>query len=411
MFEALFKGPAVVARHCRAPLQMERRRFLEECSRQGYSGTTLDRIAWVLMAVAESIDFDQVGLITEQEIEQAVARRVSPTRPEGSHAFSSRKLFKRFAVRWLRSMGRLEEPAEERRFGKQVDAFAWYMLDQRGLSPVTVATHCERLAWLFDGLCPPPATLREISLADLDAFIATMHAKGWARTSLAALTRSLRSFFRYAEGQGWCASGLSAAIDSPRLYTRERLPEGPAWQDVQRLIASARGNNSVDIRDHAILLLLSLYGFRRGEVAALRLDDLDWVGEVICVTRPKQRITHRYPLLPVVGEAIIRYLRDRRRCGLRQIFLAVDAPIRPLSAASISAMVRMRLKAVGIDVPSRGAHCLRHACASHLLASGFTLKQIGDHLGHRSVNSTLSYTKIDLNGLRKVADLDLEGLL
>jgi integrase/recombinase XerD len=144
MFEALFKSPAVVARHCRAPLQMERRRFLEECSRQGYSGTTLDRIAWVLMAVAESIDFDQVGLMTEQEIEQAVARRVSPTRPEGSHALSSRKLFKRFAVRWLGSMGRLEEPAEERRFGKQVDAFARYMLDQRGLSPVTMRPCIQR---------------------------------------------------------------------------------------------------------------------------------------------------------------------------------------------------------------------------------------------------------------------------
>jgi hypothetical protein len=145
MFEALFKSPAVVARHCRAPLQMERRRFLEDCSRQGYSRTTLDRIAWVLMAVAESIDFDQ-GLITEREIEQAVARRVSPTRPNGSHALSSRKLFMRFAIRWLRSMGRLGEPADERCFGKEVDAFAQYMRDQRGLSPVTVATHCERLA-------------------------------------------------------------------------------------------------------------------------------------------------------------------------------------------------------------------------------------------------------------------------
>jgi len=410
MFEALFKSSAVVARHCGAPLEMERRRFLDDCSRNGYSRTTLERIAWVLMAVAESIDFNQ-DRITEQEIKQAVSKRISPTRPGGSHALSSRKLFMRFAMLWFRSMGRLEEPADERCFGKQVDAFAQYMRDQRGLSPVTVATHCERLAWLFDGIRPPPAELKEISLADLDTFIATMHAKGWTRASLAALARSLRSFFRYAEGQGWSASGLAAGIDTPRLYTRERLPEGPAWQDVQRLIASASGDNSVDIRDHAILLLLSLYGFRRGEVAALRLDDLDWVGEVICVTRPKQRIIQRYPLLPVVGEAIIRYLRDRRRCGHRQIFLAVDAPIRPLSAASISAMVRMRLRTVGIDVPSRGAHCLRHACASHLLSAGFTLKQIGDHLGHRSANSTLSYTKIDLNALRKVADLDLGGLL
>ena len=58
-----------------------------------------------------------------------------------------------------------------------------------------------------------------------------------------------------------------------------------------------------------------------------------------------------------------------------------------------------------------GAHCLRHACASHLLASGFSLKQIGDHLGHRAANSTLSYTKVDLAGLRQVAELDLGALL
>jgi site-specific recombinase XerD len=61
--------------------------------------------------------------------------------------------------------------------------------------------------------------------------------------------------------------------------------------------------------------------------------------------------------------------------------------------------------------PHSGAHCLRHACASHLLASGFTLKEIGDHLGHRSVNSTFDYAKIDLAGLREVAELDLRRLL
>jgi site-specific recombinase XerD len=305
-----------------------------------------------------------------------------------------------------------EERVDERCFGEQIDVFAKHMREERGLSSITITTRCERLELLFKALRPPRDSLMNISIADIDAFIAIMHGQGWKRASLAVLASSLRSFFRYAEGMGWCTSGLAAAIDSPRIYLRERLPEGPAWQDVQRLIASTRGDNQVDIRDHAILLLLSVYGFRRGEVAALRLDDLDWAGETICIWRPKQRIVQRYPLLPVVGEAIIRYLREGRpRCAHRQLFIAMTAPVRPLSAASITPIVHARLQALGIELPSRGAHCLRHACASHLLASGFTLKEIGDHLGHRSANSTLNYTKIDLNGLRKVAEIDLGALL
>jgi len=120
----------------------------------------------------------------------------------------------------------------------------------------------------------------------------------------------------------------------------------------------------------------------------------------------------RFLALSALGEAIIRYLREvRRRCEHRALFLALSAPLRPLSASSITQIARARLSALGVTSSPRGAHCLRHACAGHLLASGFTLKQIGDHLGHRSANSTLSYTKIDLAGLRQVAELDLGGLL
>jgi site-specific recombinase XerD len=98
-----------------------------------------------------------------------------------------------------------------------------------------------------------------------------------------------------------------------------------------------------------------------------------------------------------VGDAILRYLREARpSCSHRALFLAIAAPMRPLSATSITAVAHARLTTLGIASPSRGAHCLRHACAGHLLDSGFSLKQIGDHLGHRSANSTLHYTKVDL---------------
>ena len=120
----------------------------------------------------------------------------------------------------------------------------------------------------------------------------------------------------------------------------------------------------------------------------------------------------RYPLLPAVGEAILRYLREvRPHCDDRTLFLTLGAPIRPLSAPSITPVAHAHLSRLGLTLSPGGAHCLRHACASHLLASGFSLKQIGDHLGHRSTNSTLSYTKVDLTGLRQVAELDLGELL
>jgi integrase len=175
---------------------------------------------------------------------------------------------------------------------------------------------------------------------------------------------------------------------------------------------TASGNDPVKIRDHAILSLLIHYGLRRGEVERLTLDDMDWVAETIHVTRPKPRRPQCYPLSVPVGEAILRYVREvRPRCSHRAVFLTIKAPFRPLSGNSISAMVRMRLTEQGVKLNRVGAHCLRHACASQLLDAGFTLKEIADHLGHRSMNSTRIYTKIDLRGLRQVAEFDLGALL
>lgn len=412
MYETLFKHPAVLGRYREGSYAEARERFVEDCARQGYAPRTLVKIAWVLMAVAPGLDLDK-GKISARDIERAVDnRRHFARRPDGAKdAPSSRQLFVHFATAWLRSMDRLEQPADERPFREQIGAFTRYMQDERGLSPVTIATSCERLAWFFDGLRPARVSLHEVTIADIDAFIAKKHAEGWTRSSLSALANSLRCFFHYVESQGWCAPGLATAIDSPRLYVREGIPEGPAWEDVQRLLDGARGDSPADIRDHAVLLLLALYGLRRGEVAALHLDDLDWERETICVTRPKTRGSQRYPLLRAAGDAILRYLREvRPSCEHRELFLALTGPFRPLSPASISAVAHARLTALDIKAPRRGAHCLRHACAGHLLDEGFSLKQIGDHLGHRNANSTMGYTKVDLNGLRQVAELDLGAL-
>jgi site-specific recombinase XerD len=321
-------------------------------------------------------------------------------------------LFMHVATAWLRFLGRLEESqCEPKPFANQVDAFVKFMHDERGLSPATITFRSEQVTAFLSAICGPTVSLSAISTNDVDDYLAYRGNHGWSRRSLHTLADALRSFFHYAETRGW-TNGIAATIDAPRMYVQEGLPLGPTWEEVQQLIASFSSNSAADIRDRAIVLLLAVYGLRRSEVTRLRLEDVDWVGEILHVTRPKRRCTQQYPLDSEVGEAILRYLKEARpQCDYRQLFMTLDAPIRPLMPICVTPIVHSRLDALGIHVPRRGAHCLRHACARHLLAAGFSLKQIGDQLGHQSAAATRVYVKVDLDGLRQVAELDLEGIL
>ena len=384
MFDTLFTRPYVLARHRSSPCAESRARFLRDCADRGYPRSSLRKIAWVLLVFSQSIDLCRPGRITHQEIEHAIAHRVRyARRPEHTtDSRSSRLLFIHVATAWLRFLGRLEESqCEPTPFANQVDDFVKYMHDERGLSSATIAFRSEQVTAFLSAICGSKVSLSAISTNDVDAYLAHRGNNGWSRRSLHTLADALRSFFHYAEAQGW-TNGIAATIDAPRMYAQEGLPLGPTWEEVQRLIASFSSNSAADIRDRAIVLLLAVYGLRRSEVTRIRLEDVDWVGEILHVTRPKQRCTQQYPLDPEVGDAILRYLKEARpQCNHRELFMTLDAPVRPLVPSCVSPIVRSRLNALGIHVPRRGAHCLRHACARHLLAAGFSLKQIGDQLG------------------------------
>jgi len=411
MFETLFTRPHILARHRAGPCPIARERFVRHCQEQGFSRSYLRKIAWVLLAFAQSVDLCRPDRLTRQEIEFAVDHRIRFARRSecADDSRSSRLLFIHIATAWLRFLGYLEEEQREPKpYANYIEDFANFLRDERGLSPATITFRREQVAHFLAKVWRPDRSLSAIVIQDVDAYLAHQGRHGWSRASLHTLADALRSFFRYAEAQGW-TSGIAAAIAAPRLFAQEGLPLGPTWGDVQRLVASFSGAGAADLRDRAIVLLLAVYGLRRSEVARLCLEDVDWAGEILQVTRPKQRCTQPYPLDPVVGDAILRYLQEARpRCVHRQLFLTLAAPIRPLRAACISPIVRSRLTALGIQVPHRGSHCLRHACARHLLAAGFSLKQIGDQLGHRSTAATREYVKVDLDGLRQVAELDLE---
>jgi integrase len=159
-------------------------------------------------------------------------------------------------------------------------------------------------------------------------------------------------------------------------------------------------------------MLLSVYGLRAGEVVGLRLEDFDWQRELLTVRHGKGQRARLYPLCRAVGDAVLRYLRQvRPRSARREVFLKLRAPFGPVSSALLGHLVRPRLRALGVTLRHYGPHALRHACATHLLAQGFSLKEVGDHLGHVDPDTTRIYAKVQVAALRAVGDFDLEGLL
>ena len=413
MFETLYRYSRVVARHLDGPAAEERDRFVAHFAASGAARDSVVNLAGVLLGVAQRLDVSGTRAVTPEEIESAADRWVRHHRRHGRNISADRRQrFVQVATDWLRFMGRLLLPTDSGAGTDLVDEFAGHMQRERGLSPKTIRNCCWHgqafLRWLADQRSAVDAA----TLEQVDAFLSMRGAKGWCRASIATTATALRSFYAYMAATGRCAEGFVAGIEGPRLHSLEALPAGPSWDDVQRLIASADTNRARDVRDRAVLMLLAMYGLRSGEVVALTLDDIDWERDILRVARPKQRCKHEYPLTTEVGNAILRYVREvRPRCASRSLFLTLKAPLGSMAPNSLRHAVAPRMQALNIRSPRQGPHALRHACAAHLVADGLSLKQIGDHLGHRSSSATRTYAKVDLVGLREVADFSLGGLL
>lgn len=414
MFERLFRRPFDVARHRNAPYAEDRERFLEHYVRQGHSLATVRQLAPKLLLIVTESAISASRSITAEEIERISRRwrreRAGPVHLRGGPC--SPRSFRWAATQWMTFMGCLQKTQSlSASLEAKVQEYSTWMTADRGLSPLTVARRCYETRKFLGWLGSENRTLEAISIADIDAFLIAGAARGWCRRSVARVAGELRVFMRFAGRRGWCDPCLASNIVGPRTYTGELLPSGPSWDDVKRLLESANSDRPRDIRDRAIMMLLAVYGLRAGEVCRLRLDDLDWNQEQISVFRPKERRRQLFPLVPAVGKAIIRYLRKvRPHWPLREVFLPMNAPIRPLSSDGIYPSVARRLARLGVELPHRGPHCLRHACAMRLTSKGFSLKEIGDQLGHRRASSTRIYSKVDLAGLREVATMDLGGL-
>jgi integrase/recombinase XerD len=415
MFQTLFSYPAVLHRHCEGPFAQERATYLETLAARGAAhGTLLRQARYCLCVSKELAKWPRDHHFSPDKLNAMAASWAADRVAMGraSNLKWPQQQFRSVAMEFIESLGRLlpASPRPSCRYDALIDDF---LTLQRQRGWLSISTHrCAdwQVRRFLSHLDQQGHELQNLHAGHIDAYFQHL-APRWSRVSIATAAKLLRSWLRHCEKRGWVKAGLAEAIIPPRIYRHEGLPLGPTWDQVNRMIAQIKGDNPTQLRDRALLLLLSVYGLRSGEARRLHLEDLDWQKDRISILRSKTFRQDTFPLAPTVGNAIALYLRQGRpKSDSRTVFLTTRAPFRPLSPGGLYHIVRKYLPQEASWAKHLGPHGLRHACARHLLESGLSFKEVGDHLGHQSPDTTRIYAKVNLTSLRHVALEDLGGL-
>lgn len=285
-----------------------------------------------------------------------------------------------------------------------VGDYARFLLQERGLSPVTLANYLPVARGFLSGrFSAGKLRLRTLRPRDVSRYV-FQEISRLSRRRMQVVTTSLRSFLRFLHQDGRSGCDLSAAVPTVANRGSSDLPRFLEPTQVERLLRCCDQASPCGWRDFAVLLLLARLGLRGGEVVRLNLDDINWeAGEVLI--RGKSVREDRLPLPQDVGRALAAYLKHGRpHCSSRRVFLRDSAPHEGFAgSANICEIVRRALARAQLHPPHAGAHLLRHSLATRMLRGGASLTQIGQILRHRHTDTTEIYAKVDLKALRGLA--------
>lgn len=338
---------------------------------------------------------EDAGLGVDGFTDQRILEYVAERRAQGHRELHSVRALVPL-LGYLRRRGALAEassasPPPEGPAEELLAAFGNYLRQERGLAEFTVGRYSQWAGAFLEatGKAPTPDQLRA---ADVHAFVL----KGAEELSIPAakqVVSALRALLRFLQVSGRADRDLTGAVPGVAGFA-SHLPRSLRPEEVEALLGSCNRSTENGLRDYAVLLLLARLGLRCAEVAALRLEDVDWRrGEV--VVRGKGRRDERLPLPNDVGAALSAYLQRRRPedRDLRGLFLSVHAPRRQVTRGAVGGIAVRAGRVAGLE--AAGAHRLRHSLATGLLRQGASLTEVGQVLRHASVTSTAIYAKVD----------------
>ena len=317
--------------------------------------------------------------------------------------------------RWAHSTGRLQrdifplQPSVRGSyFFPEVTDYLRFCEEHKGLAKNSLL-HIELFVRRFDKFLHSdllPAW-NQLQSRHIDAFVSQQASHNIGR--IQRIHSILRGLFRYLFSLGRLDRDWASAILSPRRYQLAHTPRALTVKQALRLLQSIDRGRRGGKRDFALILMAASLGVRASEIAALRLDHLDWIQAVASFPAIKGKNVLQLPLSRPLIEALADYLKNERPANspCRTVFLRLTPPHGPLIAHSVSSLIARKMRRAGI----RGSgHQLRHLFASEVLRSGASFSTLQELLGHSHFTATQVYTKIDLAQLRELADNDAEDL-
>jgi len=279
-----------------------------------------------------------------------------------------------------------------------------YMDHVRGLAPKTRETALRILGRLltarFGDEAIDIAALEPDQVRDFFAQQAKLYSKP---ASAGTVIASLRGYFRYRVSLGDAVQGLIGVLSYPANWQLSSLPKTLTPEEVEQLVNSlGKQGRSLRRADAIVRCALDL-GLRSGEIAHISLDDIDWRAGTITLRHTKGRRDDVLPLPATTGAAIVAYLeQERPKTRNRAVFVRHQTPRgEPVGPDLVRKAIRQAFAHAGL--PYTRSHLLRHSMANRLLAGGASLKEVADVLRHRSLNTTMTYAKLDSRNLAEVA--------
>jgi site-specific recombinase XerD len=293
----------------------------------------------------------------------------------------------------------------KRRWTRELADFQRFCASERRLAPTTCAAYERDVSACLDYLHGQGIDdLAEVRVTQLRAFLAEEQKRRPAVSSQARTTAALKSFFRFLVEEERLVRDPALPLRTPKK--REALPDVLTTGELERLLVQPgraelweRHFPGKPERDRLLLALMAYAGLRRSELLGLDWDDVDLSRRLLRVRKAKGGRQRTIPIHPALAPLFAEYYATRVPLREQAVFVGVQG--KRLHYTQLGQTFRHYVEAAGVNERKRVTpHTLRHVFASELLHAGANLRQIQELLGHKHLDSTQRYTRVNAHELR-----------